>query len=363
MAERIAITASASRSGGALAPLEGFDASGFGSPLGSQIWKAPEEPEDDPALRILGPHGRLFDALAREVHDAAGLQALPRERVGLFAAMGMVDSPVGDLLPAAEASCENGTMDWETFYGGAYRRIHPLWPLSMLNNVAVGQVSIDLDIRGDNLVLASDADGGLRAVLEAASAVRQGSCDAAVAGGVSGRISPFALARMRLQGRGDVPLGEGGAAFVLEREAEARARGSTVLARVLGGASAFGACDEHPGPDERAVERAVRTALDRAAVDAADVPVVSDAPAGPSREAVSAGVAAAGIPRAARGGSGGATGHLGAGDAMLDLHALVLRLGDAERRPGRDRSDARRALVVACGSEGGVGALILEAVA
>ena len=85
MGERIAITAMARRMADPLArtnetqeridALQGFDAAGFGSPKGAQIWKTPEEAEDDPALRILGHHGRLFDTLAREVHEAAGLAA------------------------------------------------------------------------------------------------------------------------------------------------------------------------------------------------------------------------------------------------------------------------------------------------
>jgi len=367
MGERVAITAVALRVADlptdtetvGLLPLEGFDASGFGDPLGAQIWRTPEEPEDDPALRILGPHGRLFDALARAVHEDAGLASYPRERVGLFAGMGMVDSPVGDLITAAASSRSDDGVDWEAFYGGAYRAIHPLWPLSMLNNVAVGQVSIDLDIRGDNLVLASDAVAGLRALLEAAASVRDDACDAAVVGAVSGRIGPAALARLALEDRADIPLGEGGAAFVFERERVARDRGARIHGYLSGAATAFGALDGMTGPSANAVTRAVAGAIARSGREPEDIdegylPVRCGSQA---HDALIEGLGQAGfLPRLVTQ-SWCEFGHLGAGAPAADLAIALQRL------QGRAPEDEtwRGAVVVAFGADGGVGALVVEA--
>lgn len=376
MGERIAITARAHRMAKPVSganetqrrveALQGFDATGFGSPVGAQIWKTPEEAEDDPALRILGHHGRLFDALARDVHAAAGLAALPRERVGLFAGMGMVDSPSGDLLAAARAARGEKAVDWAEFYASAYRSIHPLWPLSMLSNVAVGQVAIDLDIRGDNVVLASDADAGLRALLEAARSVRDGSCDAALAGGVSGRIGPAALARLHFQGRSGVPLGEGGAAFVFERESFARERGATIHGFLLGGATAFGAADEHAGPNSGAVARAIRGALAEADKALEDMGVVhfhreQEDPLSHAFAAELLGFDEVGFS------GGGATcasklhlGHLGAGSPASDVYAALMFMTSADPFPEGMRPDlGDHALIIACGAEGGAGALVL----
>jgi 3-oxoacyl-[acyl-carrier-protein] synthase II len=244
----------------AVGPVQGFDARGFGDVRAAQIWREPEGPEDDPALRILGSHGRLLDEVAREVHDAGALAALARETVGLFVATDMVDSPVEDLRAAALASRdEAGGTSLADFFGGAYRQIHPLWPLSMLNNVAVGQIAIDLDLRGDNLVLASDALAGVRALIEAARSVAAGACRAAIAAGVAGRVSPALLQRRAFQGR-DGPPGEGAAAIVLERASDARARGVRPLARVRGGTTTFGA-----GAD---IDEATRRALAASSSDA-----------------------------------------------------------------------------------------------
>ncbi len=54
----------------ALAPVCGFDASGFGDPYAAQIWDEQATPEDDPALRILGRHGQLLERVLVRVHDA-----------------------------------------------------------------------------------------------------------------------------------------------------------------------------------------------------------------------------------------------------------------------------------------------------
>lgn len=221
----------------AVAPVRGFDASGFGDVQAAQLWTDAEGDEDDPQLRILGPHGRILEHVVREAYGAADLADLPRERIGLYVALGMVDASMKDLAPAAaSARTAEGGVDLTRFFKSSYRLIHPLWPLSMLNNVALGQIATDLDIRGDNLVLASDASSGVRAILEAARAVSAGVVDAAIAAGVSERVCPAALARRALEGDGRPP-GEGGAAVVLRRVADA---GGALAAQLAGGATAFG---------------------------------------------------------------------------------------------------------------------------
>jgi 3-oxoacyl-(acyl-carrier-protein) synthase len=337
----------------ALAPARGFDASGFGDPRVAQVWTEAESAEDDPALRILGSHGRLLDGVARAAHAAADLAALPREEVGLFVGLGMVDAPQADLVPAALASRDaDGRLSLTRFFAGGYRSVHPLWPLSMLGNVAAGQVAIDLDLRGDNLVTASDADAGLRALLEAARSVHDGACRAALAGGASGRVGPACLARLTLQGRlPGVSPGEGGAALVLEGEASAAGRGRTVLARVRGGATAFGRAGGRPGPDAAAFERALTAALTEAGASGADL-VLAHADGHPAtEEAEAAALERTGLSGARRVTSKRAVGHLGAGAAALDacLAAQALQAG------------TRRAVVVAAGAYGGAGALVLEA--
>lgn len=336
----------------ALAPIEGFDASGFGDPKAGQLWTEPDAAEDDPALRILGSHGRILDAVARQAHEDAQLASIARERMGLFAGMGMVDAPVHDLAPAALASRSGGApMDLATFFGGAYRTVHPLWPLSMLGNVAVGQLSIDLDVRGDNLVLSSEADAGLRAVLEAARSVERADCDAALAGGVSGRVSPQALARLALQDRlGPVELGEGGAMLAIAREG---VDGPTPLARIAGGGSAYGRSLEGSGPNADAWVRAIQAALDEADAEPATVDVVfchAEGHSGADREERDA-LGYAGLDGARHVRTKEAFGHTGAGAGAMDVALATAAV----------RMDAARALVLAASPLGSATALVVEA--
>jgi len=408
MSDRVAIVAAAARTAlgadldatwaallegrSALAPLRGFDASGFGDPWAAQIWDEPAAPEDDPAMRILGRHGQLLEGVVTRVHEEGGAHALPRDRLGLFVSIGVVDSVVDDLAPAVLASRTEGRLDLERFFAGGYRHVHPLWPLSALNNVAAGQISIDLDVRGDNLVLSSQADGGVRALLEAMHAVRDGAADAAIAGGVSEPVGPASLARLRLRGAlGDGPAapcaadgrgtspGEGAAALLLRREVALGA--ARPLAFLRGGATAYGRADGRPGPTAEAFGRAVDGALASARLAGRDVDAVllhaeGRAEADAAELEAVLDVCAGGADRPALLATKGALGHLGSGAPAVDV-ALALRalgagvlpststreplLVAAAGRLGRVGGTIRRALVVAAGGEGGAGALVLEA--
>lgn len=239
-----------------------------GLPLAARLPAARAGLPEDPTLRLLGPHGEQLDACARRAHAQAGWSALVRERVGLFAAVGMVDSPPEELAPAVDASRgADGAFDLERFFAGGFRALHPLWPLAMLPNVAVGHVAIALDLRGDNTVLASEADAGGRVLGEALRALRLGTVDAALAGGVSEPVNAQSLLRRALRGRlawaesapgAGLPAGEGAAVLALERPASAAARGARVLGFLGGQGQAF-------DPDrEQARREAVRRALDDA---------------------------------------------------------------------------------------------------
>ena len=374
----------------ALAPLVGFDVSGYGDPWAAQIWTEPATPEDDPAMRILGRHGHLLEQVIADVHERSRLESSPRDRIGLFVSIGMADSVVDDLAPAVRASRdETGRLDLGRFFAGGYRHVHPLWPLAALNNVAAGQISIDLDLRGDNFVLSSQADGGVRALLEAMHALQDGAADSALAGGVAEPIGPASLARLGLRGvLGDgaaAPLsadgagvspGEGAAAFLLQREVALGA--SWPLAFLRGGATTWGRAPDRAGPTEDAFRRALGQALDAARLDGRDVDAVFLAAEGRADQdgAELAAVREVCGEACRLASTQGAIGHTGSGAPALNV-ALALRalsdgvvpptitreplLSSAVGRVGRVEGPLRRVVVMAAGHEGGVGAVVLEA--
>jgi 3-oxoacyl-(acyl-carrier-protein) synthase len=330
----------------ALAPADGDAAPLARAPI-ARLWADGEAPEDDPALRILGAHGRLLEALAREAHAAAGLAALPRDRVGLFLGLPAVDPSPQEFAAALRGPrAADGGPDLGAFFAGAWRAVHPLWPLSSLANVAAGQVSIDLDLRGDNAVLAADADAGLRALLDGARSIADGFADAVLAGGASARLGTGRLARERLRSRAPRALGEGGAVLALEAGADASARGVAPLARLLGGGSATRGARDADGAE--ALAAAVEAALADAGITAARVArVFAHRDGDRDDDAAEARALARLLPAAARLATKEALGHLGPGSGAFDA-----ALACAEGRGV--------ALVVARGAGGGVTALCLE---
>jgi 3-oxoacyl-[acyl-carrier-protein] synthase II len=279
-------------------PIEGFDASGFPCRAAAQVEGLAPGGQDIPPRweRISDLHSSMLIRCSREAFRAARLDeaGFPADAIGCYLGMGMVDYRVEDLAPAVLASRgADGALDMEAFYSKGFQQIHPLWPLSTLNNIALCQVAIALGISGDNAVFSPDADAGAQAIIEGAEAVREGRAGAVLAGGVSGKVCPPALARAHLQGtlntarggdgmacrpfaagrRGAI-LGEACAVLCLERRASADERGAPYTAGMAGYGAAFGAAEGSPGAAARAIARAMQEALRRSGLTPADLDVL-----------------------------------------------------------------------------------------
>ncbi|MER6128941.1 beta-ketoacyl-[acyl-carrier-protein] synthase family protein [Streptomyces sp. NPDC001795] len=160
-----------------------------------------------------------------------------------------------------------------------------------LSNLAAGQVSIELGTTGPSLVVATACASGSTAIGVARDLLNLNRCDIVVAGGTEAMVTPLVIAAFAQMGalsaRHDDPAGasrpfdsardgfvagEGAAMLVMERAADARARGARVRARVVG----FGmSADAHhvtaPAPDGRGLEQSLREALSDAGAGPSDV--------------------------------------------------------------------------------------------
>jgi len=274
--------------------IEGFDAQGFQCSIAAQVQRLdPDalgfEPRDS---RIMDVHSLMLmksirDALAHAAVDSA---SVPREKLALFAGMGMVDYRINDLLPAVVKSGSAGELfDYRSFYKEGYKEIHPLWPLSMLNNISFCQVAIALDIQGENTVFSPDSDSGSCAVAEAMWSLQEGSAVAAIAAGVSETISPISLARAQLSGMlpaggGDVRpfdkeqngtvLGEGCGVLVMELHSAATKRGIPPLAVLSGYGRSFGKEDGAGAPTVSAISAAMEKAISSAEISSCDIDLI-----------------------------------------------------------------------------------------
>lgn len=278
--------------------LEGFPAEGFDCASGSQVKGLnPVDlgiaPRD---ARIMDLHTYMLMKCARDAFHESGIGSaeIPKEEIGFFAGMGMVDYEVESLLPAVLKSpgAELG-LDYESFYAGAYKEIYPLWPLSMLNNIGFCQVAISLDLRGENTVFSPHADSGAQAVAEGMKTLLYEKSRAVLVGGVSEKISPQSLARAHLSGilnteglndaslcrpfaadRNGTVLGEGCGVLALELRPAAAKRGASPLAALTGYGFACEPDTTYSAPTAAALSLAMKKAIESAGLTPRDIDVV-----------------------------------------------------------------------------------------
>lgn len=248
-------------------------------------------------------------------------------------------------------------------------------------NTAAGYVSIWEDLRAPNVTVVDGNCGALDAVLACRTHLDHRRADAFLVGGGEALSEALYLAFRKLGAlaEGERPfrpghaesagmrLGEGAAYLCMEREADARARGAEVRARVVGYGNAF----EPPESEAvlvhastRAVERTIRMALADAGLLPADIDVVSSSLSGlPQFDAAELEAVRAvfgpdvcvAAPKALLGET------FGAGGVM----AMTAALGWLEAAPvgpivsGKAPTAPRHVLVLAIGYYGNVSAVIL----
>ncbi|MBF0457050.1 MAG: beta-ketoacyl synthase [Nitrospirae bacterium] len=247
--------------------------------------------------RIMNTHSYLLMESAVKAYKNARIEEFPEitpDSIGFFAGLPMVDYEMADLLPAVVKSSSrdagDGAFDPDVFYKQGYREIYPLWPLSMLNNIALCQSSVKLKIRGENTVFSPHADAGLAAIAEGVAAVTGGRAKIVLAGGVSEKITPSSLARGHIAGvlksredgvlscrpfsssrTGTIP-GDGAGFLAIETLSSARRRGVTPIAAITGWGRAFGTDNALLcGPTAAAIRNSMNAALSMAGLKPADI--------------------------------------------------------------------------------------------
>lgn len=160
---------------------------------------------------------------------------------------------VGVLLGTGLAGVETFESTVEMLYTKGPRRVSPFAVPMTIPNMAPGMVAIDLGAKGPAFTYSSAFASSAHAIGEAAGMIRDGVCDAAIAGGSEAPITRIGLAGFSAMGalstRNDDPehairpfdgtrdgcvLGEGGAVLLLEDRDHAIARGAMILAELVG---------------------------------------------------------------------------------------------------------------------------------
>jgi len=224
---------------------------------------------DRRAMRRMDRASQLAVTAARLALDDAGLSIDGREE------------RIGTVISTGNGGNATFEQQHRTFIERGAERVSPVTVPMSIANMAGGQVSIELGLRGPMLSVLTACATGLHSIGEAMHMVRSGMADAVLAGGSEAAITPYAVAGLdaskAMSHRNDDPegasrpfdadrdgfvLGEAGAVLVLERLDHALERGADVLCEVAGyGATsdAYHLTEPAPGGLEQA--EALRVAL------------------------------------------------------------------------------------------------------
>ncbi len=274
-----------------LAGKSGIDTISAFDPDGLETTIAGEVTDFDPTTYVDRKQARRMDrfvqfaaAAALEAVEQSGLEvdAGNQERVSVIVASG-----IGGIITLEQ---QIGVMSQR----GA-SRVSPFLVPMMLPDMASGQVSMLLGAKGPNFATVSACSSGADALGVAFDLVRQGTADAAVAGGAEAAISPIGVAGFNackaLSKRNDEPqkasrpfdaerdgfvLGEGAGILVLESLDSVMERGGAPIAEIVGyGATADAHHITQPAPAGEGGARAMTLALQDGGVGPEEVDYIN----------------------------------------------------------------------------------------
>lgn len=211
-------------------------------------------------------------AAAKEAFENAGLNMKQEDpyRVGCS-----IGSGVGS-LQAAEAAC-NKIQD------KGPSRVNPLLVPLMISNMAAGNVSIQLGLKGKSLNVVTACATGTHSIGEAYRSIQCNDADVMLAGGAEASICPVGIAGFTAltalsvsddpekcslpfdKNRSGFVMGEGAGVVVLEELEHAKKRGATILAEVVGyGATSDAYHITSPAEDGSGAAKAMEMAIKEA---------------------------------------------------------------------------------------------------
>lgn len=211
-------------------------------------------------------------AAAKEAFENAGLNMEQEDpyRVGCS-----IGSGVGS-LQAAEAAC-NKIQD------KGPSRVNPLLVPLIISNMAAGNVSIQLGLKGKSLNVVTACATGTHSIGEAYRSIQCNDADVMLAGGAEASICPVGIAGFTAltalsvsddpekcslpfdKNRSGFVMGEGAGVVVLEELEHAKKRGATILAEVVGyGATSDAYHITSPAEDGSGAAKAMEMAIKEA---------------------------------------------------------------------------------------------------
>ena len=255
--------------------IDRFDASAFPSRIAAQV------DDFDPADHLDARRARRLDRFSALSVAAARMAVADAGLDGTVAA-----GRAGVWIGSALGGVAFGEEQHAGFVARGVRGVAPTLALAVFGGAGASNVALDLGLTGPTVGNANSCASGTVAIGQALDAIRDGTVDAALAGGAEAPLAPltfgaFALIRVLSQ-RNDDPstasrpfdrdrdgfvMGEGAVVLALEERTAAMRRGARIVAEVAG----FGASNDAyhmtaPRPDGRDAARAIAAALTDAGI-------------------------------------------------------------------------------------------------
>jgi 3-oxoacyl-[acyl-carrier-protein] synthase II len=269
--------------------IDRFDPSPFRSQVAAQI------DDFDPLDHMDARTARQLDRFS-QFALAAGRLALADAEIAPDARDAPDRDQFGVYLGSALGGIAYAEHQHERFMEKGIRSVAPNLALAVFGGAAPANLGIALDLRGPILSTANSCASGAVALGEALRAIRDGTVDAAIAGGAEVPLSPLAfgafdIIRALSSGANATPgmaarpfdaerdgfvMGEGVGLLVLEAEEVARRRDVRPYAELLGYGSTSDAFHMvQPRADGREAARAVAIALADASTSGAEIDYVN----------------------------------------------------------------------------------------
>lgn len=234
-------------------------------------------------VRRMAPFAQYAVAAAKEAFEDAGLDMKKEDP---FRAGVIIGSGVGDLHQVE--------LCYDKILTKGPGRVPPLMVPLMISNMAAGNVSIQLGLRGKCSDVVTACASGTHSIGDAFRAIQYGDAEIMLAGGAESCICPTgvagfdaltALTETDDPARASIPfdkdrdgfvLGEGAGIVVLEELEHALARGAEIYAEVVGyGATADAYHITSPAEDGSGAAKAMTLAMEEAGADPSEIEYIN----------------------------------------------------------------------------------------
>lgn len=267
-----------------IGPITRFDAGEYKVRLVAEVKDFdPKKYLEPKMVRRMAPFAQYAVAAAKEAFEDAGLDM---EKEDPFRAGVIIGSGVGDLHQVE--------LCYDKILTKGPGRVPPLMVPLMISNMAAGNVSIQLGLRGKCSDVVTACASGTHSIGDAFRAIQYGDAEIMLAGGAESCICPTgvagfdaltALTETDDPARASIPfdrdrdgfvLGEGAGVVVLEELEHALARGAEIYAEVVGyGATADAYHITSPAEDGSGAAKAMTLAMEEAGADPSEVEYIN----------------------------------------------------------------------------------------